>query len=703
MWAQVDHWESLVIASDDWQYLVPNGQGPETGWQNLNFLAAGWETGPGGFGYGDGDDNTQIPNTPSVYLRHMFQVEDLADIEELALQIDYDDAFVAYLNGSEIVRAGDLPGGGEPDWNTLAIDFVEPLLPNGQIPTLRVIPQALWQGLLSEGENVLAIQVHNVENSSDLSSNAWLHAGMLTDETIYQELPDWFELPFILESSNLPIIILDVDNSSIPDEPKINVPMRVINNGNGQRNYLTDTIYQYEGAIGIELRGSTSQQFFPKKSYAVETRDALGENLNVSLLGLPEENDWIFYGPYSDKTLMRNAMAMHMSRSMGNYASRFAYFELVMNGDYRGLYLLMEKVKRDSNRVDIADLNIDDLEGDEVTGGYIIKIDKFTGADTDGWSSNFTNDSGSLGFFQFHYPKSENIQNAQVNYIRQFIEDFETALKNDQFENGEFSYRDFIDMDSFVDFMIVSELTRNIDAYRLSTFLFKDKDSNGGKLHLGPVWDFNIAFGNANYCQGENTSNFVYLFEDYCPGDEFSVPFWWRKLMQDEFFLGRLKCRWKELRLGALHTDSLHQKIDNYESLLQESSSRNFDRWNILNEHVWPNAIVSGSYVSEVDYLRSFIEDRTAWLDVNIPGICLQESSLHDLPEEIDYLFVASGELKRKGEMIGQFELFDAMGQSILRSDFTELEGKWYSLPSGVYLYRFRNALGRSRSGRLLK
>lgn len=123
-------------------------------------------------------------------------------------------------------------------------------------------------------------------------------------------------------SSNLPIFVINTFGQEIPNEYKINVRLGVIYNGEGVRNYLTDPFNHYDGWIGIELRGSSSLTF-PKKSYAVETRDSLGNDKSVSLLGLPSEADWVFFGPYNDKTSIRDVLAYKLARDMGRYASIF--------------------------------------------------------------------------------------------------------------------------------------------------------------------------------------------------------------------------------------------------------------------------------------------------------------------------------------------------------------------------------------------
>jgi len=188
------------------------------------------------------------------------------------------------------------------------------------------------------------------------------------------------ESQVILDSTRLPLIIVETDgNRSIPDEPKIDASMRVIDNGSGNYNKPDDPANDYDGRIGIELRGSSSQFLFDKKNYGIETRTAANQDTSVSLLGLPVEEDWVFHGPFSDKTLMRNMLAFKLAESFDTYASKFKPFELILNGDYKGVYILMERVKRDNDRIDIARLEEDENSGDALTGGYIIKVDKFDG------------------------------------------------------------------------------------------------------------------------------------------------------------------------------------------------------------------------------------------------------------------------------------------------------------------------------------
>jgi hypothetical protein len=288
----------------------------------------------------------------------------------------------------------------------------------------------------------------------------------------------------ILES-DLPIIAIQSGGKNIIDEPKTNMRMAVLADPSGS-NQLISELIEYPYHIGIELRGQSSLTFFPKKSYAFETRDSLGENLNCTLLGLPKENDWILHGPYSDKTLIRNKLIYDLGNQIMDWAPRSIFCELVIDEDYQGVYLLMEKIKRDNDRVDIAKCIEKDTIGDDLTGGYIIRIDKGERNQETGWSSHL-NPNGV--FFQYYYPKSRDIQDQQKAYIQNVLRQFEDCLAGNDFNDPQLGYSQYIDIESFIDYLILNEFSKNIDGYRFSTYLYKDKDSKGGKLKMGPIWD----------------------------------------------------------------------------------------------------------------------------------------------------------------------------------------------------------------------
>lgn len=266
-------------------------------------------------------------------------------------------------------------------------------------------------------------------------------------------------------SSNLPIVVIDTHGQAIPDEPKIEADMGIIYNGPGVRNNLSDPFNHYNGKIAIEIRGSSSQQF-PKKQYGFETKDAQGKDLDVSLLNMPEEADWILSASYSDKTLMRNVLAYKLANDMGRYASRTQFCEVVLNGDYHGVYMLMEKIKRDKNRVNISKMEPTDISGDALTGGYIIKIDKLEGSDTDGWYSTFLPYPGAWQriYYQYDTPKLEDLAPEQISYIKNFVFTFENLMTKPEYADPQNGYAQYIDIDSFVDYFILNEISRNVES-----------------------------------------------------------------------------------------------------------------------------------------------------------------------------------------------------------------------------------------------
>jgi hypothetical protein len=416
--------------------------------------------------------------------------------------------------------------------------------------------------------------------------------------------------------------IIDTDGKEILDEPKIPATLVVRD--------ISDTLYN--GSIGIEYRGSTSQIFFDKKSYGMEIWDQDGNDMDVDLAGFPPEEDWILQGPYSDKSLIRNTLIYYLSNSIGQYATRTQFFELTLNSDFLGTYLLMEKIKRDKNRVDIKKLMPNDNQSGEITGGYIIKIDKTTGE-----STNHGNYSEKISFasqydpygekgkdkkiyFLYDTPDPDDISPQQKSYIQSYIDAFENTLLSENFTDPDVGYRKYIDEDSFVDFFILNELSHNPDAYRLSTFMHKDR---GGKLKMGPIWDFNIAFGNVNYCRGNDVDNWIYKYNEYCPNDFWLVPFWWGRLLEDPYFINKLKSRWSELRADQLSDKEIFGKIDLLVSELESTGAikKNFERWPVFGLWIWPNAFVGTTYESEVEYLRTWLTQRLTWLDSNIPAL----------------------------------------------------------------------------------
>lgn len=410
-------------------------------------------------------------------------------------------------------------------------------------------------------------------------------------------------------TSNLPIVIIDTDGRWIPDEPKIPARMKIIYDESGGRNSLNNPYIHFEGKIGIEVRGQTSQMF-PKKQYGFEFQDESGNDKDVSIFQLPAESDWVLNGPYSDKTLMRNYLAFEFSNRIGRYASRTKFVEVFLNtnGDktikaqhYVGVYLLIEKIKRGKERIAIQSLKPTHNKPPEITGGYIVKIDKMDRNETFFYTRLGTH-------FAHVHPKGREMSYLQRTWIQNYMSEFETVLNGPNFKDPKHGYTKYIDIDSFIDHFIINELFKNTDGFRLSTYMYKDR---GGKLTMGPVWDFNLSMGNTVFHNGWETDSWLIYTNP--------VPFWWNRLLSDENFKQRLVKKWKTLRKNELATSEILGEIDKTAEYLSKAQKRNFQRWRVLGRSLFANPGPGPpTYQGEVDEMKTWLQTRLKWMDKHI-------------------------------------------------------------------------------------
>ena len=410
-------------------------------------------------------------------------------------------------------------------------------------------------------------------------------------------------------TSNLPIVIIDTNGSWIPNEPKVPARIKIIYDESGGRNSLDNPHIHFEGKIGIEVRGQTSQMF-PKKQYGFEFQDDEGNDKDISIFGLPAESDWVLNGPYSDKTLMRNYLAFKFSNRIGRYASRTKFVEVFLNtnGDktikaqhYVGVYLLIEKIKRGKERIAIQSLKSTHNKPPEITGGYILKIDKMDSQETFFYTRRGTH-------LAHVYPKGREMSHAQKVWIQNYMSNFETALAGPKFKDPKRGYAKYIDVDSFIDHFIINELFKNTDGFRLSAYMYKDR---GGKLTAGPVWDFNFSMGNTVFHNGWETDSWLIYTNP--------VPFWWDRLLSDENFKQKLVKKWKTLRKNELATSAILGEIDRTAEYLSEAQKRNFQRWRVLGHSLFGNPGPGRpTYQGEVDEMKTWLQTRLQWMDKNI-------------------------------------------------------------------------------------
>jgi len=689
----IDHWETILSPGMTCRYLVPSAP-VDAGWKDPGFDDGAWTQATGGVGYGDEDDNTLISPALSVYCRYEFTLTNPDILSGLILDMDFDDGFVAYLNGTELARFNMGEAGTATTWDQASDALHEASLYQGQNPERFLLEEGVLD-LLNAGSNILALEVHNESiTSSDLSSNPYLHAGILVPGSYFSPTPSWFVPPFIFDSTLLPLVVISTGGEQIPDEPRITAQMKLVDNGSGAYNRADDPGNGYDGQISIELRGESSLYFYPKKSYSLETQTATGENNNVSLLGLPEENDWVLYAPYGDKSLIRNVLSYGVFEQMGHYAPRTRFVEVVVNDDYKGIYILTEKIKRDNNRVDMAKLLPGDISGNELTGGYLLRIDKTSGMpDYEYWKSPVmpTEPDYEQVTYQYFDPDYQELNEIQRQYIRDHMLEFETALVSKDYKDPDKGYRAYLDMPSFLDLTILNEFTKDVDGFRLSHYFYKQKDSDGGKLVTGPPWDYNLTFGNSDFLLDvQEPENWVY-----------TIPitiYWWPRIMQDYWFRRALSCRWDELYASVLSSDRLHGLIDSTLQVMGASIPRNFQRWPILDTYVWPNSYVGNTYSNEVWFLRNWIDDRLEWLDSKWGGACwplsddqdqaipLPSARVYPNPSDLSHAYV---DLNGFSGSELRLRVFDMAGRMVFQSVAGYAAGEFaYALPDLSFLTR---------------
>jgi hypothetical protein len=365
----------------------------------------------------------------------------------------------------------------------------------------------------------------------------------------------------------------------------------------------------FVGPAGINVRGKSSAGF-AKKQYHFETQDEKGSDKYVSILGFTPESDWVLQGMYADKSLMRNVLAYQWSNDLGQWAAHTRFIELFLNsddsavtmGDYVGVYVFMERIKVGLNRVDIAKIGPEDDAEPEISGGYIFAKDKNDAED------QYFDTSRGLRLF-FKDPSGSELTQVQKDWIKNYVNTFEAALYGANFADPVNGYARYIDVNSFIDNHIIVELTKNIDGFRLSTYYHKDRN---GRLVMGPVWDYDLSLGNANYNDGWNATNWYNrLLGD---GD---YPYW-RRLFEDPEFKLRYADRWFGARRGVFTAQRLLGMVESYATLLDEPAARNYVRWPTLGIYVWPNWFIAKTYREEITWMEGWIAERLTWMDDEI-------------------------------------------------------------------------------------
>jgi hypothetical protein len=391
--------------------------------------------------------------------------------------------------------------------------------------------------------------------------------------------------------SKLPLVAVR-SAKAIPDDPKVAASVRVIERPGQRANRTSDPGNVYSGRAGIELRGHSSQMF-AKKQYGLELRDRKGEGRDAGLLGMPADDDWVLSANYSDKTLMRNALAYRTARALfGGYAPQTRYVELVLNGRYQGVYVLTQKIELGEGRVEAED----------------------------GWMLELAFGYQELGERRFRSPRTgrpllytdpDDPDRRRAGAIRSDVARFERALYGKRFRHPRRGWRARLEPAAAIDYVLLQELFGNQDAFHASTYFHRPP---GERIVLGPIWDFDIAMGNTTL-------------------DRFRTPPGWHlggrpyveRLYRDRRFVRGMADRWRELRAGGLRR-WLRASIASDARTLRGPQVRNFRRWRILGRYVWPNPVdprtgrYRPSWNAEVAYLRGWLDARISWMNRALPA-----------------------------------------------------------------------------------
>ncbi|MCF7975126.1 MAG: CotH kinase family protein [Phycisphaerae bacterium] len=407
-------------------------------------------------------------------------------------------------------------------------------------------------------------------------------------------------------SSNLPIVIVETQGQQVIYGSYRKVTSSFIDRDDSGRSHITGPA-DYIGATGIKTRGRSTAGS-PKRNYGLELWDSGSHDLGVSILGMPAESDWILYAPYSfDRALINNAFMFELSRQIGRYAVRTRFVEVFVNTgrdrvsekDYVGLYILMEKIKRDADRVDVESLEPWDTTEPRISGGYMLKIDRPDSGDS-GFRTARGNPTYGDGTFCYVSPKEDDITQAQSAWIRAYLNDFEDALYGPVFKDPLLGYASFIDVASFVDHNLLNMLAMNVDALRLSTHLYKPRD---GRLHMGPIWDFDRSLNSADG-RDDNPAT----WHGSGDGTDYLGYVWWNRLFEDPEFWQRYIDRWTELRQTTFSDERINGLIDDMVAEIKEAQVRNQARWPGAGPRY-------GGYAQEIGALKDWLARRTAWVD----------------------------------------------------------------------------------------
>jgi hypothetical protein len=425
-------------------------------------------------------------------------------------------------------------------------------------------------------------------------------------------------------SSNLPIVVIDLNEKIAPraENRRVQATLQILYRVDGSTNYLADTlsVYQsnpnivnYAGRIGIKFRGSSSFNA-DKKPFSFKTQNAAGENTPVDILGMGADSDWALLAPFYDKSLVRETLVFELMRGYIEFSPPVKYCELVLNGIYQGIYILIGRPRKGESRLNLPKPKTNSV--DALSGGYLLEFDRHEG------KAYFTSEQHQQDIYGnqlngrraiiHKYPNKDDYETGKMDDQRAYIENhihfIEDILNGDNYTDSLNGYRKYWDVTSVIDYILAQETTRNVDAYRLSTHFYKRRNSVDPRIKM-TIWDFDRGWGNSRTSDAWSPEGWAWNSTTN------SHPFWFKRFLSDESFREELWSRWRDYRTTKFTDENVMNTIDSLIYTLGEAQERNFIVWDRWGKEAGPAYYVGTSWQEETDYLKQWILDRFKWLD----------------------------------------------------------------------------------------
>jgi len=440
-----------------------------------------------------------------------------------------------------------------------------------------------------------------------------------------------------LTETSLPIMLINTQGQTLyHDEYKL-VQIKIVRNKSGM-NYADLETYpnqklNYNGYAKIKYHGNSSFSSSNKPPFTIKLTDEQGNSQKASLLGMGKAKKWILNAPFMDRSCVRDKFVFDIFRPYFDFVPDMEPIELVIDGVYRGIYYVEEKIGLNKNRINADDPLAEETDDDKdgITGGYVVKVDRgddkftyngvsynnyYTSAYTTYEYKILTYSKKFYAYYNYVEPDIEDMIEGGVgnkSWINNRINAFETAIKNNNFE--------YVDMTSFAAYMLATEFARNVDGYRLSTYLFKYRDGVDKRFKM-TLWDFDRSFGNSDSDKANDTSTWSYDFNSrHRTGEDTYVPFYWSKLLSNSEFMNEAKYLWTLMRKKTITNDNLIEHLHYLSNVLVDSKAqeRNDKAHNIWNlgkiKPITSEQAKFKSVAEEISYIEKFIKNRLTTMD----------------------------------------------------------------------------------------